>query len=107
MSSQSELIPIRLVPARARAWGPRLFKFAYLCAIAVAMIGWSIALGWGSLSTSPGYFCSPNKSVRAGCGLFRRTSLRSASCVTGNNVSYGGSAGQIIKVNLTNLLSIY
>jgi len=50
MSSQSELIPIRLVPARARAWGPRLFKFAYLCAIAVAMIGWSIALGWGSLS---------------------------------------------------------
>jgi hypothetical protein len=26
--------------------GSRLFKFAYVSAIAIAMVGWSIALGW-------------------------------------------------------------
>ena len=50
MSSQSEMIPFRPTSARTSKWGPRLFRFAYLCAIAVAMTGWSIALGWGSFS---------------------------------------------------------
>ena len=29
---------------------PRFFRYAYLCAIAIAMIGWSIVLGWASLA---------------------------------------------------------
>ena len=56
MSSQSEMMPIRPASARKSTWGPRLFRFAYLCAIAVAMIGWSIALGWGSLSLLRPFF---------------------------------------------------
>ena len=49
MSSQSEVVPVRPASARAGTWRPRLFRFAYLCAIALAMVGWAIALGWGSL----------------------------------------------------------
>jgi len=50
MRSQSDTMPIRVASASASNWGPRLFRFAYLCAITVAMTGWSIALGWGSFS---------------------------------------------------------
>ncbi len=50
MNSRSEVIPIPVAVVSTSKWGPRLFRFAYLCAIGVAMTGWSIALGWGSFS---------------------------------------------------------
>lgn len=50
MRNNSEIMPIRATSAGASKLGAQLFRAAYLCAVAVAMVGWSIALGWGSLS---------------------------------------------------------
>jgi hypothetical protein len=47
MHGQSELMPVDTTATPGR-WSSRLFRLAYLGAVAVAMIGWLIVLAWGS-----------------------------------------------------------
>ena len=50
MNNEFETVPVRAEAAVAGKRGAQLFRATYLCAVVVATIGWSIALGWGSLS---------------------------------------------------------
>jgi hypothetical protein len=47
--SGTQLIPLQNSPVSSRSRGDRLFTTAYAAACAVAMIGWSIALGWAAI----------------------------------------------------------
>jgi hypothetical protein len=49
MRNKSEIRPLRAPPRTGRL-AARLLRAAYLGAVLTAMIGWSIALGWGSFS---------------------------------------------------------
>jgi hypothetical protein len=47
--STTELIPVQNSSISSRSLRDRLFTTVYAVACAVAMIGWSIALGWAAI----------------------------------------------------------
>jgi hypothetical protein len=42
--------PILVKPSGVSTWRPHFFSGAYIGAIAVAMMGWTIALSWAAFS---------------------------------------------------------
>jgi hypothetical protein len=49
MNSRTEVMPAEIASVSSGNWKQRLFTSTFLVITAVAMIGWSTALGWAAI----------------------------------------------------------
>ena len=53
----TEIMPVFEAPmANAALWKQRLFSVCYLTAVALAMVGWLVALGWAGVALTDRLF---------------------------------------------------